>query len=91
MRASLGRIGRTVLGGLLVVIGIVLIPLPGPGLLVVVAGLIFLARDYEWADRLLVRTRERARQVGHTLRRRAAGESADAHALSPTSSEEEKP
>lgn len=50
-------------GWLLVVTGLVLFPLPGPGLLVLAAGLALLARHDPWA----------ARRVGHLNGRAVAG------------------
>ncbi|RJL30537.1 TIGR02611 family protein [Bailinhaonella thermotolerans] len=47
------RIGVGVLGGLVLVLGIVLIPYPGPGWLVVFAGLAILATEFSWAERVL--------------------------------------
>lgn len=47
-------------GWLLVAVGVVLLPLPGPGLLVLVAGLVVLAERYEWAARQLHRARRTA-------------------------------
>jgi uncharacterized protein (TIGR02611 family) len=52
------RIAVTVVGALVVVAGIILLPLPGPGWLVIFAGLGLLASEYEWAARLLRRARE---------------------------------
>ncbi len=50
-----------VLGGSVVVIaGVAMLVLPGPGLLVVAAGLAILASEFEWAERLMHRVRERA-------------------------------
>ena len=46
-----------VLGGFVIVlVGLAMIPLPGPGLLVVAAGLAVLALEFVWAERLLERT-----------------------------------
>ncbi len=46
-----------VVGGFVVVLaGLAMIPLPGPGLLVVAAGLAILALEFVWAERLLERT-----------------------------------
>jgi uncharacterized protein (TIGR02611 family) len=42
-----------------VVLGIVLIPLPGPGWLIVFAGLAVLATEFVWAERLLAFARRR--------------------------------
>ena len=47
-------------GWTLVVVGIILMPLPGPGLLIVLGGVALLARQYEWAERNLTRVRLRA-------------------------------
>ena len=40
-------------GGLLLVVGIVAIPYPGPGWLIVFAALAILATEFEWAGRIL--------------------------------------
>jgi uncharacterized protein (TIGR02611 family) len=51
------RIGVTVIGVVVVAIGIVLLPLPGPGWLIIFTGLGVLATEYTWASRLLARAR----------------------------------
>lgn len=48
------------LGWVLLLVGIVLFPLPGPGLLLIAAGLAMLAPRYEWAARHVERVRLRA-------------------------------
>jgi uncharacterized protein (TIGR02611 family) len=53
------RLARMTLGFILVLIGVVAIPLPGPGWLIVCVGLGVLSRDVAWADRLLRRLRQR--------------------------------
>jgi len=47
------RIGVTIVGVGVIVIGVVLLPLPGPGWLIIFAGLGVLATEYAWAARLL--------------------------------------
>ena len=47
------RVAVTVLGTAVLAIGIVLLPLPGPGWLIIFAGLGILASEYAWARRLL--------------------------------------
>ncbi|MEJ7633738.1 PGPGW domain-containing protein [Aeromicrobium sp.] len=47
------RTGREILGWILIPLGLVLMPLPGPGLLIVVAGVALLSRHYVWAQKLL--------------------------------------
>jgi uncharacterized protein (TIGR02611 family) len=46
-----------VLGGLVVILGFILIPAPGPGWLVVFAGLGILATEFAWAQRILHRVK----------------------------------
>lgn len=50
------RIYRTIVGGLgtlIVLIGLVLVPLPGPGWLIVIIGLFVISSEFKWAQRLL--------------------------------------
>ena len=56
------RIGVTVAGVAVIAVGIVLLPLPGPGWLIIFAGLGLLGTEYAWARRLLTWIRERARR-----------------------------
>jgi uncharacterized protein (TIGR02611 family) len=52
------RIIVGVVGALVVAVGIVAIPLPGPGWLIVIAGLFVLATEFPWAERLLEFTKK---------------------------------
>lgn len=52
--------GSKTLGWTLVIIGIPMMPLPGPGTIVLVAGVALLARHYTWARRILDPLRARA-------------------------------
>jgi uncharacterized protein (TIGR02611 family) len=47
------RVAVGIAGGLIVALGLVAIPLPGPGWLIVIAGLFVLATEFTWAERLL--------------------------------------
>ena len=47
------RLGVEILGWALIPIGIVLMPLPGPGMLIVVSGVALLSRRYVWAQKIL--------------------------------------
>lgn len=47
------RTGIAIVGGVVVLVGIIAIPYPGPGWLIVFAGLAILATEFEWAQRLL--------------------------------------
>jgi uncharacterized protein (TIGR02611 family) len=53
------RIAFAVAGFLVLALGVALIPLPGPGLLVIAVGLTMLALEFAWAERLLERTVDR--------------------------------
>ena len=55
-----GRFGLEALGWILIPVGIVLMPAPGPGLLILVAGVALLSRRYRWARRLLDPLQKRA-------------------------------
>jgi hypothetical protein len=54
------RTGSEILGWTLVPVGIVLMPLPGPGMIIVVAGVALLSRNYVWAQKLLEPLERRA-------------------------------
>jgi len=62
------RVVALVVGGTLLLFGVALLFLPGPGLLGILAGLAVLATEFEWARRWLHRAREQARRA-----QRAAG------------------
>jgi uncharacterized protein (TIGR02611 family) len=57
------------IGLIVVAIGIVLIPFPGPGWLIVLAGLAIWAIEFVWAQRLLHFTRARLESWWHWLGR----------------------
>jgi uncharacterized protein (TIGR02611 family) len=57
---STKRIVVLVIGLALVLGGIALLVLPGPGLLVIIAGLAVLATEFAWAERLLDRAKDQA-------------------------------
>lgn len=50
---TLYKVIVTILGALVVVVGLLLVPLPGPGWLIVFVGLTILGSEYHWARRLL--------------------------------------
>lgn len=47
------RLGIGVLGTIVLIVGVIAIPYPGPGWLIVFAGLGILATEFHWAGRLL--------------------------------------
>jgi uncharacterized protein (TIGR02611 family) len=56
------RVGVGIVGGLIVAVGLVTIPLPGPGWLTVIAGLFVLATEFLWAERLLEFTKRHVKR-----------------------------
>jgi uncharacterized protein (TIGR02611 family) len=63
------RIVVTVLGAAVLAIGIVLLPLPGPGWVIIFAGLGILASEYTWARRLLSFMRRQVKNWSQWLAR----------------------
>ncbi len=57
------KVGVAVAGMVVILIGIPMIPLIGPGWLVVFTGLAILASEFEWAGRLRDRIRDRIRSL----------------------------
>jgi len=53
VRSLLVRVGVTVAGPLVVLAGVAMVVLPGPGLVVIALGLALLALEYEWARGLV--------------------------------------
>ena len=57
------RIGITIAGFAVLLAGVVLLVLPGPGWLLIVAGLAILSTEYVWARRLLTTAKDKAEQA----------------------------
>lgn len=53
------RIARITLGVLVLILGVAMMVLPGPGVLAIAGGLFILAKDVAWADRALQYLRKR--------------------------------
>ena len=51
-----------VIGGTIVIVGLLLVFLPGPGALVILLGLAVLGSEFVWARRLIKRARELSKQ-----------------------------
>lgn len=65
-RSVVRQVVLTVLGGALLLLGVALLVLPGPGALVIVAGLAVLAGEYDWARRWLGTARSKAESSAAT-------------------------
>ena len=64
------RVGVTIAGFALIVVGVALLVLPGPGVLTIIAGLALLATEYDWAKRALKAMKRRARDAATKARAR---------------------
>ena len=65
------RVGIGVFGGLVVAIGIVLIPFPGPGWAIVILGLAIWALEFAWAKHLLEFTKRHVQSWTHWVGRQS--------------------
>lgn len=63
------RVAVGVVGALVVVVGVALLALPGPGWVIIFGGLAILASEFAWARRLLDYSRARVRSWTHWLAR----------------------
>jgi uncharacterized protein (TIGR02611 family) len=68
------RIAVTIAGFGVLIIGIILIPLPGPGWAIVFAGLAILATEYVWAQRLLNYAKNKAISAKNAVLRQKPAE-----------------
>lgn len=70
---STKRIVVLAIGLTLVAGGIALLVLPGPGLLVVIAGLAVLATEFAWAETMLDKAKEQAAKAGGAAKKGLGG------------------
>ena len=59
----LRKTGVTILGWLLVLLGVAALVLPGPGLLLLLCGLVVLSQEYDWAERRVEPVKQKAFDV----------------------------
>ena len=76
------RVGVTIAGFAVILAGIALLVLPGPGWLLIFAGLAILSTEYMWARRLLMKAKAKAEQAKDAvLKKKEPTASADAQEL----------
>jgi uncharacterized protein (TIGR02611 family) len=81
LRRLLRRLVIGVVGFGVVVVGLLLVPLPGPGWAIVFAGVALLGTEFSWAERLLQAVRRRLAPAGALLQRVPRGVRTAATAL----------
>ena len=57
------RIVVTVIGFIVLIVGILLIVFPGPAFIVIPIGLAILATEYEWAKKVFVKIKKRVQKA----------------------------
>jgi uncharacterized protein (TIGR02611 family) len=67
---SAWRIGVVVVGFALLVVGLVMMVTPGPGILLIIAGLAVLATEFTWAQAMLDRAKGAAGKATGVFRRK---------------------
>ena len=65
-RVTVGLVGLAI-----IVVGVVLLPLPGPGWLIIFGGLFVLSTEFEWAERLLHFARDKVRAWTQWVKRQS--------------------
>jgi uncharacterized protein (TIGR02611 family) len=60
VKSTVKRFAVGTVGFLVVALGVVLMPLPGPGVIIVLAGVLILATQFEWAERRVEQVKEAA-------------------------------
>jgi uncharacterized protein (TIGR02611 family) len=68
-RSRIVRVVVAIFGFLVVLAGLAMLVLPGPGLLVIAIGLGILALEFVWAERLLERTVDKMEEAADTVKR----------------------
>jgi Putative transmembrane protein (PGPGW) len=63
VRAVVRKTTITIIGWVLVAIGVAALVLPGPGLLLLLSGLVVLSQEYEWAERRVEPVKRKAFDV----------------------------
>lgn len=63
-------LGVACVGGTLIVVGVVFLVLPGPGIPLVILGLVVLATEFAWAEVILGHLRRRSSQAMAKARQR---------------------
>jgi uncharacterized protein (TIGR02611 family) len=64
------RVAITIVGFVLILGGVVLLVLPGPGMLIIIAGLAVLGTEYMWARRMLDMAKRKAKEAAARVRRK---------------------
>lgn len=81
IRTNFRRLVILIVGGVVLLAGIGMLVLPGPGIVVIIAGLAILAKEFTWAERTLDKAKEQASKATNkvkdtrVLKRKSSGNS----------------
>ena len=70
---ALRKIVILIAGVAVLICGAILLVVPGPGLLVIVAGLLILSIEFDWAKRYLHQARTKLNSMNQAIRNKNAG------------------
>lgn len=59
-----------IIGGTIIFFGVLLLVLPGPGILVIIAGLAVLATEFAFAEKALSKIKKSVKKVGERVRKK---------------------
>lgn len=71
---ALKKVLIAIFGVFVIIIGIILLPLPGPGMLVIVAGLLILSSEFEWAKTHLHNAKKRLNDMYQKTKKKHDGD-----------------
>ncbi len=71
IRRSGKRVAVTVAGFVVLLLGVIMLVTPGPGIPTIIAGLAILATEYVWAERALAKAKEKAIQAKDAVLRKS--------------------
>lgn len=73
LKKSARKLIVAMIGFPLIIVGLLLLVLPGPGLLVIIAGLFVLSLEFAWAERHLKTAREKSNAIVKKSKSRLGG------------------
>jgi uncharacterized protein (TIGR02611 family) len=65
---NFSRLVILIAGGVVLLIGVAMLVLPGPGIVVIIAGLAILAKEFTWAERTLDKAKEQASKATNKVK-----------------------
>lgn len=67
---ALRKVGVALIGSIVLLAGLIMLVTPGPGLVGIIAGLLILSTEFEWAERYLHQARKKLKETNDKIRNR---------------------